>query len=93
MDAEKNLRLIKKAAKSLTPGGQMLILDIIREKKLTAMMDLIARTYGLIFFLFLGGQNYSFNQISAWLTDSGLAEIKRINLPKSGMNLIKARKR
>jgi hypothetical protein len=55
-------------------------------------MNLIGRLYSLIFFLYLGGQNHSFNDISSWLASAGFNKIKRVNLTQAGVSLIVSQK-
>jgi SAM-dependent methyltransferase len=85
---EDNLPIIEKIYSSLNSGGRIIILESIREKKLTTALTFGLRIYDLIFFHFLGGQNYPYNDIKNWLTGIGFKKIKRKNLIKSGFSII-----
>lgn len=87
-NAEDNRKLIKNIVNILSDNGCLIILDLLREKKLTDTMDLITRMYGLMFFHFLGGQNYAFNEISEWLKLNGFKRIERKDLKQSGLSMI-----
>jgi 2-polyprenyl-3-methyl-5-hydroxy-6-metoxy-1,4-benzoquinol methylase len=83
-----NLELIKKIHGTLEPGGAMIILDGMREKKSSPMLSFAERIYSLMFFHFLGGQNYRFTEIKGWMDKTGFSGIKRKELHKSGFTLI-----
>jgi 2-polyprenyl-3-methyl-5-hydroxy-6-metoxy-1,4-benzoquinol methylase len=85
---EDNLPIIEKIYNSLNPGGRIIILDGMNEKKLSPVLSFGLRIYSLVFFHFLGGQNYSFSEISGWLKGYGFKKIKRKNLIKSGFSII-----
>lgn len=88
---EENGELVMRVADALGAGGWLIIMDIVREKKLTALMDHVARMFGLMFYLFLGSQNFTFDQMRGWLRAAGLAEISSQSL-RSGANLVVGRK-
>ncbi len=83
-----NIPIIRKIYSSLNPGGRLIILDGMNEKKLSPAADFGLRIYGLLFFHFLGGQNYSFLEISNWLKECGFKKIRRKNMFKSGFSII-----
>ncbi len=87
---DENRMLIKKAAEALIPKGIIYILDILKEKKKIRTADYFSKMYSLIFFHTVGGRTYSFEEISGWLENAGLQQIKRINLVQSGVSLITA---
>jgi 2-polyprenyl-3-methyl-5-hydroxy-6-metoxy-1,4-benzoquinol methylase len=90
--AEESAELVRRASQALTDRGCLIVLDMLREKKPTPVMNLIGRLYSLIFFLYLGGQNHSFNDISSWLASAGFNKIKRVNLTQAGVSLIVSQK-
>jgi ubiquinone/menaquinone biosynthesis C-methylase UbiE len=85
---EDNQTLLKKAAGSLAPGGRVIVLDMLRDKKPMDLQNYTTRSYALIFLHTVGGQVYSFDEISTWLRSSGLTDIKRTGLLRSGTSII-----
>ena len=85
---QENLPIIQKIYNSLNPGGRVIILESLRERKLTPVATYGLRIYDLLFFHFLGGQNYPYNDIKNWLNGIGFKNIKRKNLIKSGFSII-----
>jgi SAM-dependent methyltransferase len=83
-----NIELMKRIQAALRPGGSVIIMDMLREKRLSYMMDFTAKMYSLVFFLFLGGQNYPLSEINEWLQAAGLSFTKQVNLTMSGSNLV-----
>ncbi|PKL19522.1 MAG: hypothetical protein CVV49_00355 [Spirochaetae bacterium HGW-Spirochaetae-5] len=83
-----NIELLSRIRGTLNSKGSLIILDGMREKKISRLADLATRMYSLMFFHFLGGQNYSFKEISMWLKSAGFSQIKRKELYKSGFSLI-----
>lgn len=88
---EENRELVARVGDALGDGGCLIIQDIVREKKLTALMDHVSRMFGLIFYLFLDSQNFTFAQMSSWLGAAGFSKILRKNL-LSGVNIVIGRK-
>ncbi|UCC47376.1 MAG: methyltransferase domain-containing protein [Gemmatimonadota bacterium] len=88
-----NRMLIRKISGSLSDGGSIIIMDVLREKKALRSAELIARTYSLLFFHTVGGQTYSYDEIADWLASCGLSGIRRIDLRRSGLSLICAEAR
>jgi len=84
---EANGKIVARIAGALGDRGCLIIMDIVRERKLTALLDHIARMYGLMFYLFLGSQNFTYEQMSGWLRAAGFTEISRKNL-RSGANVV-----
>ena len=83
-----NLPIIKKVYRNLNPGGRVIILDSMKEKKLSPAATFGIRIYGLLFYHFLGGQNYSFSEIKGWLTGCGFKKVTRKNLYRSGLTIV-----
>jgi len=82
------LRLVKKAAAALGPGGKMMILEGLREKSFSGLAGMAVKTYGLIFYHFLGGQNYTLAEIRSWMKESGIVKIGKKRLLRSGFSLV-----
>lgn len=89
---EYNLTLLKKIRTVLGVSGSLVILDGMKEKKISQLADLAVRMYSLLFFHFLGGRNYSFNEIRSWLRTAGFGKVKRMELYRSGFTMISARR-
>jgi len=86
--AEDNAKLVEKAVGALKVKGRLFVIDELREKKLMNIQNYFLSTYGLMFFHFLGGQIYSFEEICKWFESSGLKKIEKTNLYRSGVSLI-----
>lgn len=85
---EENERLINRIFQSLSDSGSIIVMDNIQEKKISRVADFVMRMYSLLYYHSLGGQNYSFIEISGWLRKAGCKKIKRINLKESGLSLV-----
>ncbi len=83
-----NLPIIEKIYTSLNSGGRIIILESLRENKFSPAATFGLRIYDMIFFHFLGAQNYPYNNIKGWLTGTGFTRIKKKNLLKSGFSII-----
>lgn len=87
---EYNRDLLGKIRSSLSEKGSLIILDGMKEKKISRLLDLTERMYSLLFFHFLGGRNYSYDEIKTWLEVSGFRSAKRSELYSSGFTMIRA---
>lgn len=85
---KENEELISKISQSLLKDGCIIIMDNIHEKKISKTIDYFMKMYDLLYYHSLGGQNYTFAEISRWLKTAGCKKIKRINLMESGLSLI-----
>ena len=81
---EQNQALLKKAAGALAPGGRIAVLEQLAGAGGSRANRAINGLLGFSFFLTLGGQVYSVEQLSAWLQGAGLGHIKRHPLRMSG---------
>ena len=86
--AKENTGIIDKISSQINPGGRIIILDGMREKKMFQFADLGLRAYGLLFYHCLCGQNYSFNEIRGWLQSAGFKGVTRKNLYRSGFSIV-----
>jgi len=78
-----------KKEKVLDIGGSRGLYSIaLCRKNKDIDITIIDLEYSLVFFHFLGGQNYSFSEMSGWLKGYGFKKIKRKNLIKSGFSII-----
>lgn len=87
---EYNIELLGRIRDTLNSSGLLVILDGMKEKKASGLMDLAARMYSLLFFHFLGGRNYSYDEIRSWLDGAGYTAVKRTDLHGSGFAMIRA---
>ncbi len=85
-----NLHLLRRIHETLAGSGSLIILDGMKEKKISRMMDLAERMYSLLFFHFLGGRNYSFGEIKSWLDEAGFSRTGRDDLLSSGFTIVRA---
>ena len=88
---EYNLAMITKIRNILNPGGRLVILDNISENKPTASINLVSRTYGLMFYHFLGGRNYRYDEMKKWLSSCGFKKTSRKKMLRSGFSLVTGR--
>jgi len=89
-EEEYNKMLSSRISEVLIPTGRFIILEGLKTKKVSPMIDLMQRIYGLLFFCFLGGQNYTLKEISSWLFNSNFINIKKKSLTGTGFTLINA---
>lgn len=85
-----NKKLSSRISEILVPAGRLIILEGLKTEKISPMIDLMQRIYGLLFFCFLGGQNYTLDEISSWLYNSGFEKIKKKSLTGTGFTLVNA---
>jgi SAM-dependent methyltransferase len=87
---EYNIQLLGRIRDTLNSNGSLVILDGMKEKKVSGLMELAERMYSLLFFHFLGGRNYSYDEIRSWLEGAGFTAVKRTDLRVSGFTMIRA---
>ncbi|MFC1948387.1 methyltransferase [Chloroflexota bacterium] len=83
-----NEQLVNRIRQSLSDHGCIIILDNVQEIKISKTADFLTGMFSLLYFLSLGGKNYSFTEISGWLKKSGYKKVKRVNLGLSGLSLV-----
>jgi SAM-dependent methyltransferase len=89
---EANLDLFRKIKASLNPGGQLVILEQLTGVAPLPLMDTVVHILSVSFFHVLGGQVYTFEDISGWLREAGFRDIRRKNILKVGGALINGTK-
>lgn len=72
-DSSQNRQLLAKAAKSLRPGGSIVLLDQLADRAPLPTAGRFVRTLSLHYFLSLGGQVYSSSEIEGWLQAAGFS--------------------
>ena len=80
---DENAGLLRKVSGALNQGGLIVIMEQIAGKVLGSAARALARLQGLNFFNDLGGQTYTFEEISSWLTKADFTNPRRINLRKT----------
>lgn len=85
---EKNLQLLDRIYYSISDNGCVIILDNSQNIRISKAADYITNMFSLLYFLSLGGRNYSFKEISGWFKDSGYRKIKKATLGLSGLSLV-----
>ncbi|HLG16187.1 MAG TPA: methyltransferase [Blastocatellia bacterium] len=91
--ADENTALLRKVSGALNQGGLIVIMEQIAGKVFGSTARALARLQGLSFFNDLGGQTYTFEEISSWLTKAGFTNPRRISLRKTpGLGLSMATK-
>ena len=86
---EANLDLFRKISQStLNPGGQLVILEQLTGVAPLPLLDTVVQILSVSFFHLLGGQVYTFEDMSGWLHEAGFGNIRRKNILKAGSALI-----
>lgn len=85
---ETNLELFRKIKTALNPGGRLIILEQLPGVAPLPLMDSVVQILSMSFFHLLGGQIYTFEEISGWLHEAGFSDIGRKNILKAGSALI-----
>jgi len=78
-DETTNAQLFRKCFRALEPGGLMIIKDHIMNADLTAPAS--GAMFALYLLLTTRGRDYSFDEVSGWLTDAGFIGIRNDQLP------------
>ncbi len=76
-----NARLLSKVASALRPGGQVIIHSHLRSEPPSPFNAI----FSLIMFIMYGARTYSHPEITAWLANAGLTEIRRVDVPPTNM--------
>jgi cyclopropane fatty-acyl-phospholipid synthase-like methyltransferase len=92
---EENLDLMRRVLRCLRQGGTIVILDGLESRISSRTAQAVARIMvGLVLFDTVGGQVYSFREISEWLESAGFVGAKKIGLRASpGVGLVVATKK
>jgi SAM-dependent methyltransferase len=84
---EENLRLVRKGTEALNPGGQLVIMDHLMSDDRTEPFT------GALFALNMlvgtrSGDSYTLSEISDWMKDAGLSDLKNFDLPSGGQFIV-----
>lgn len=94
LSVEQNAELVRKAADALRPGGEVLIMEQLVGGGMGPLSTGINRLLGLNYYHLLGGQNYSYEDVNAWLGAAGCESVRRIDLRKTpGVTIVVGRKK
>jgi predicted O-methyltransferase YrrM len=85
---EENLRLLDRIYHSISDNGCVIVLDNIQNIRISKAADYLTNMFSLLYFLSLGGRNYSFKEISGWFKDAGYRKTKKTTLGLSGLSLV-----
>jgi hypothetical protein len=86
-----NLELLRKVAAALNKRGTVFIMDQIKERdSVSKVSHLVSAVVGLNLFNEIGGNAYTFGEISEWCQEAGLSQcvMKRLRMP--GVAVIRA---
>jgi hypothetical protein len=86
--AEENIQLLSRIPQSLSKNGCVIVMDNIQAIKISKTADFLTSMFSLLYFLSLGGKNYSFMEISGWFKDSAYKKVKKTTLGLSGLSLV-----
>jgi len=89
--AEQNIALLGQVARSLNPGGRVIILEQLADASPLPMPRAIGHILSLTFYHTLNGQMYTFETMRGWLETAGFSAVERKTLPKISSGLISAR--
>jgi (2Fe-2S) ferredoxin/SAM-dependent methyltransferase len=87
---EGNRDLLARAARSLAPGGRVVIQDFILEPDRTRPRQAVLFALNMLVGTEAGG-TYTEAEYGAWLKDAGLGEVRRIRLPGPADLMVGAR--
>lgn len=82
--AEQNITLLKKVRTALHPGGCVVIMDQLVGSSPTPIVETFAQIFGMSFFLLVGGQAYTYDDMRGWLTQAGFGNIQLKRSLKAG---------
>ncbi|MCC7163819.1 MAG: methyltransferase [Anaerolineae bacterium] len=88
--AEQDIALLKKARTALNPGGRVVIMDQLVGSSPTPIVETFAQIFSMSFFLLVGGQAYTFEEMRGWLTQAGYGNIELKRSLKAGGLLLLA---
>jgi ubiquinone/menaquinone biosynthesis C-methylase UbiE len=85
---EQNLALLHRVRTALNPGGHVIILEQLAGAALAPIQEATTRILGMAYFHLLGGQVYTLDHVTHWLTTAGFGNIQRKTIFKAGSPLI-----
>ena len=89
---EENIHLLKKNAAALAENGRVVILDQMGDKSFGPVTRAANSLIALAYFILLGGQTFTYQEVEGWLHEAGFAVVSRKSLLKApGTIVIAAR--
>lgn len=79
MTEEQNILIMKKAYEAIRPGGKIVVKDHIMDEDMTTPAN--GAIFSIHMLIHTKGRDYSFNEVSNWLTVAGFSDIKTQGLP------------
>lgn len=80
---EENIQLLRKVAAALAPNGRVVILDQMGDKAFGPVTRAANSLIALAYFILLGGQTFTSEEVEGWLREAGLAVVSRKSLLKA----------
>ncbi|WP_238011746.1 methyltransferase [Dactylosporangium sp. AC04546] len=89
-----NVKLIERAASATEPGGQVVLLDQFRDRRLGGVGRAFGSFMALSMFNALGQQTYHLDQVAGWFRAAGLTRVRTVPLRSApGNGLVLGRRR
>lgn len=85
---EKNKELFHRLARSVSPGGTLVIFDQLTGDEFGPVERASNRFWGMTYLTLLGGQVYPSAEVRNWLTATGFGDIRRIKIRTAGSSLL-----
>ena len=79
----RNIELLQKVARALTPGGLVVINDQLARRTHGAMAKALVRLQALNYFNDLGARAYGVDEVRGWLIKAGFGEPRQIRLRRT----------
>ncbi|MCZ7571701.1 MAG: class I SAM-dependent methyltransferase [Ardenticatenaceae bacterium] len=88
---DENLRLLSKIAAALAPNGRVVILDQMGDRAFGPATRAANRLLAMAYFVLLGGQTFTGDEVVSWLRKAGFGVVSRRRLLKApGSSMITA---
>lgn len=92
LHVDQNITLFRKVAQALNPGGMIIIAEQLPDSSMLPIFKPITQILSASYFHLLGGQIYTYSEITNWLVQTGFHDPHRTNLMRAGSSLISATK-
>lgn len=85
---EENIDLLKKIAAALAPNGRVVILDQMEDRAFGPVTRAANSLIALAYFILLGGQTFTYQEVESWLREAEFAVVNRKSLLKAPGTII-----
>ena len=85
---EQNIDLFRKIKNSLNSGGQIVILEQVHDIAPMPMANAVSYILSVAYYHLVGGQVYTKDEITDWLTQAGFGDIQRKTIMKASSVLV-----